>query len=294
MSDWDFGIVRDLLSFYTLSKRLKRAEAELEKQAALITSLQQELKASQDNYAALAAKPSRPNAEFVGWYSEPTGLMPKITLFLKEMIDHVGDKSVVIATDFAAYGAITWNEQFNQQEQHIRTLCKQGENTVNRTLIIVNSYDTNKTVIENQFTDAVFSKEYRALVPKLEKWVKSDVFASLAADDPVDVGNLGKIRKAIKDNLKITKRLFIDSYLDFNERLVERYRDSGGKVFQRDSFVPLHGWFYNIAANHSTEGIIGIVDVKAVWNEPGFRVRDDVAVKIMLLINELSHTSNGK
>jgi hypothetical protein len=153
-----------------------------------------------------------------------------------------------------------------------------------RVKLVLNKEMTNHDVIERQFPEDEWDEWHKRSVGKIQDWLSCPIFAMLASRDDVSA-RLSLSNVSRSGALRLTRRIFIDSYLEFNERLIELYNEEGAMI-RRTHFVPLHGWFVRRGGG-TPEGIIGIADVQAVWNEPGFMVAGNVANRILHFFEEM-------
>lgn len=269
-------VLRDLLKVRALRKELDQKTKELDQKNLVLNEMKTQIEQAKNSAESGLI-------QFAGMYADKAGLMPSITNFLSEVSEE--DTSIFLALDFAAFGAISWNEHFCRQAELIRGICQTAATHGSGLRIILNDEKTNREVIERQFPDDEWDAWYTQSVGKLQAWLNCSVFRTLAGQDAHAPGSLSKVSST--GAARLTRRMFIDSYLEFNERLVELYHAEGARVLRRTPFVPLHGWFVR-RKGESVDGIIGIADVQAVWNEPGFRVTGRVANKILDFFEEMA------
>ncbi len=222
---------------------------------------------------------------FAGMYLDENGLMPSVTNFLSSISTH--DSGVFLALDFAAFGAISWNRQFCIQVESILGICKSSLANGSKVKLILNKETTNREVIERQFPEEEWDEWHNRSIGKIRDWLSCPIFARLAGRDVSARLNLSNVLHS--GALRLTRQIFIDSFLEFNERLIELYNEEGAMT-RRSQFVPLHGWFVR-RGGVSAEGIIGIADARAVWNEPGFRMAGNVANKLVHFFEDMHGVS---
>lgn len=229
---------------------------------------------------------------FAGWYLPPNGeksLMMSITSFLTSVRTDRAMPRLELASDFAAFGAVTWRDEFALHRMRLMELVRASKLPVQRVEMVFNSKEVNRQILAKQFPDTEWRRYVTGNAERIRSWLADDAVA-IAVTAPrngmVQIMTHEQLQAVREARCGVDREVFIEAFLEFNERVIREYKDAGASVARYCNPVPIHAWLEQ-DGNGAHRGVFGIADTLAVWNEPGFQVAGAVAGVVWNLVRDV-------
>ena len=215
------------------------------------------------NIIQLRAKQEMPDFQPVGTFASGE-LMDAIIQQCKRGSTDSPVPRLQIVADFAAYGAFSHPQKFNEYVDILRRRSDNGKNSVSCVFL---SEQRRRDVVLLEFKDFDALLKTKPFLEKAQKYLVSDYPLRAAKE-------LGLATKALSPET-LTMNEFVDLNIRADNLLIADLRNWGVKVKFYPYLLTVHAW-----SGTRDDALMAIVDFEGVVDETGFLARRQVAENI--------------
>jgi hypothetical protein len=180
-----------------------------------------------------------------------------------------------IVADFANYGSLTFSERYQEYHEAILNLAKKAP-VGGRIFKALFSSDTGaekilkRQIPEKDWPDKIQDPHFRQ---KLEKWFAlEDVQEAIRSEGALSLSALDNF---IRGNFReLDYKTFVRCVMIHNAYVIKQLTERGALVKRSDKNFSFHFWLTG-----REMGVMGVVDVNEVIDEPGFRVQGEMGIR---------------